>query len=396
MMPTPLPRMLHSLRTPYALALVVCLCLSAGNAYAESKAKWTFTPEKGFVDDAMAFDSTKRFAYVHTDSAEFLRIELISLDTLKKERSIEIKDANRVPQALHFVADGTRLLFIWMDSYEGKHGVMLFNTENGKLLKELKPGAPFRLIARDGKEVLLRAHEKADNKGGTKVTVSTYNPKTLRAGKVAKLTIAAGVSKSKPPLRLLYWGPGHLTMVGLQKGKYDRKKDMRLPDRALRYNLLSRKQEWALAPQDLVAWTRALNMRTNHPEQHRFLHVSDDRKTLHLVDAANTVSNLQTTGKWSLYEPKSLRQLEAATSSELYFSLTVDPVNAEAVARKKADIERMDLYVIDGSGKTKRLGQVKTNNRRFSWSVGANHFSYLEKLKGFGRGGKSVSLFPVE
>lgn len=395
-MPVPQPRTPSFLRTKTALAIPLCLCLLAANGYGESQAKWTFTPTKGFVDDAMAFDANKRFAYIHTDSAQFLRIELLSLATLKKERSIEIKDASRVPQALHFVAGGSRLIFVWMDSYEGKHGAMLFDTASGKLLKELKPGAPLRLVAKDGDERLLRADDKADNKGGSSVTVTPYDPKTLKAGRVAKLAIAAGVSKSKPPLRLLYWGRGHLTMVGLQKGTYDRKRDMRLADRAVRYNLLTKKQEWSLAPQDLVAWTRALNMRTDHPGQTRFLHVSDDLKTLHLVDAANTLSDLQTPEKWSLYEPKSLRQLESASADSLYFSLTIDPVNAEAVARKKADIERMDLYVIDANGKLKTLGQVKTNNRGFSWSVGASHYSYLEKLKGFGRGGKTVSLYATD
>ena len=71
-----------------------------------------------------------------------------------------------------------------------------------------------------------------------------------------------------------------------------------------------------------------------------------------------------------------------------------------AVARKKADVERMDLYRIDesSSAATPRvipLGRVVTGKRGFKWVVGKQHFAYLRKLKGFGRGGNALEIYPI-
>jgi len=121
--------------------------------------------------------------------------------------------------------------------------------------------------------------------------------------------------------------------------------------------------------------------------------VTDDLKGLHYVDLDNNLGSVTTPVEWKIYEPKSLEQAESWDGKTLYFSMTVDPVNPDAVRRKKADQERMDLYRLDPGPKATPLGQVLTQKRRFGWEGGRRFFSYLVKLKGFGRGGKEIRVY---
>ena len=73
--------------------------------------------------------------------------------------------------------------------------------------------------------------------------------------------------------------------------------------------------------------------------------------------------------------------------------MTVDPVNPDAVRRKKADEERMDLYRLDSGPRATPLGQVPTGKRGFGWQAGRRFFGYLVKHKGFGRGGQELRIY---
>ena len=373
-----------------ALALLVTGPVSA----APSSKLWSFAPEQGFVDDPTAFSANgELLAYIHTDAAKFLHLLVLDLRTLKPRAKIVVKDPTRVPKLLEFSPDGTRLLFGWMDSHKGAHGAMLFAVEDAKLVREVGPADTLELAALDGRPVLSLVATKTGAQGDATVSVAVYDTADLKKLRTARLSLQADQTVRNPPMRLLYWEAGHLSLVGLEKGSYDRKKDVRLPDRVVRFDLLAQKVVSSDASSDLLAWTKAANLRGDHPGQHRFLHVSEDLKTLHVVDRENTSAAVLPPVAWRLYEPKSLEQKESWEGKALFFSLTIDPVNPDAVKRQKADLERMDLYRLDPGPKAVPVGQVLTEKRRFSWAIGPKHFSYLRKLKGFGRGGKQLELY---
>ena len=61
---------MRSMNVKTSALLVAAALLLSSAAEAESKKVWTFKPDKGFVDDPMAFDAKDaHFAYVHTDMA---------------------------------------------------------------------------------------------------------------------------------------------------------------------------------------------------------------------------------------------------------------------------------------------------------------------------------------
>lgn len=394
---------LGPLRTaPIGSTLIVLLCSLAGPAAAQIIAKpikplFKVAPERGFIDDALAFDATgQRLAYIHSDSATFLDVIVLGVPSFKQELKIAVAGATKVPHRLLFSADGTRLIFIWADTRSGKQGVQLFDlTKNGKLVKEAKDASKIAVVEHGGQQLIAVATEKQDRKGNNTVNVALHRLKDLRRLKRTTLKVGADNLIARPPVRLLYWEPGMVQLVGMKKGKYDKKRDMRLPDIASRWDLIRQKELWSQEPKDLVLWNRALTFRNSHAGQYRFVHVGESQKNLYLVTRNNDLSKLKVPVKWGLYEPRSLKQHESWDGKTLYFSLTIDTVNAEAVARKKADAERADLYRVDAAGALEPLGRIFTDKRRFGFAVGGQRFAYLRKLKGFGRGGKALEIYPI-
>jgi hypothetical protein len=385
----------NAARLASSVALVVLL-LGTAAAHAESTRAWSFKPDKGFIGDPMAFDAGEtQFAYIHTDSAKFLNIIVRATSGFKKTAEIKIDNPAAIPKQLAFTQNGKRLVFVWMDGHKGTRSATLFDIAAQKAVKKIGPADHVALIPHKGQQVVTLTTTKTDKKGGNNFTVSAHRTTDFR--KVARGTtyVQADLRLRKPKVRLLYWEPGHASLVGMQKGKYDRKRDIRLPERGTRYNVLLRKVTWSEETKEVVAWTKATTMRPNNKGQLRFLQVADDLKTIHYVDRDNTLGTVKTPLKWRHYEPKSLVQVESWDGKDLHFSVTIDPVNPDAVKRKKADKERCDLYRLDPGPRVTPLGRVLTRKRTFTWAAGKRFFSYLYKLRGFGRGGKEVAIFKV-
>jgi hypothetical protein len=424
------------MRVVAAVSLLIP-CLAGSTAGGDSARVWSFKPDKGFVDDPMAFaENDARFAFIHTDAAQFLTLVLMATDGFRKEAEIKIDPPTLVPRQLAFTPDGSRLVLVWSDGGSGQQGASLYELPGGKLAKKVGPataatvtGCKNEQRAGGSAEGARRAERSDQQQCVSLVTTrtdakgnATHNVQAFRASDFKKLgagsvAVAADQTLRQPPLRLLYFEPGHLQLIGMMKGKYDKKRDIRLPERAVRWSVLTKKELWAEEPKQVLVWVKATNMRPNHAGQYRFLQVSDDLKVLQTVDAQNELGSVALPVKWGLYEPKSLEQAESWDGKTLWFSMTIDPVNAEAVRRKKADRERVDLYRLDpgprsdgrgsfaplrsdGRGsfaplKATPLGAVGTEKRKFRWTVGARHFGYLRKLKGFGRGGVQLELYKI-
>ena len=77
-------------------------------------------------------------------------------------------------------------------------------------------------------------------------------------------------------------------------------------------------------------------------------------------------------------------------------SLTIDPVNPDAVNRKKADPDDIDLYEVDRQTYAVHpLLRIAGEGRRSSWQLAGNRALLLRKGKGFDRGGVALELFDI-
>src|SRR5213075_2060307 len=77
-----------------------------------------------------------------------------------------------------------------------------------------------------------------------------------------------------------------------------------------------------------------------------------------------------------------------------WLALQVDPVNVEAVKRKKADVEYWDLYEVQGDKATRRARLYAGSQRlRFGWA--GDKLWVLDRNVGFDRGGKSLAFYTL-
>jgi hypothetical protein len=71
-------------------------------------------------------------------------------------------------------------------------------------------------------------------------------------------------------------------------------------------------------------------------------------------------------------------------------------VNPDAVSRKKADPDEIDLYEVDRQTHAARLLlHIPGEGRRSTWQIVGNRLLLLRKGKGFDRGGVALELFDV-
>jgi len=96
-----------------------------------------------------------------------------------------------------------------------------------------------------------------------------------------------------------------------------------------------------------------------------------------------------------LYDPKSLLVEEGPAPNRLTFGLAVDPLNPDAVKRRKAELPMLDLYAADASKGTVTLrGRVFTP-RPVTYRTRGDTLAVLKRFKSFARGGDELQVFDL-
>jgi len=265
---------------------------------------------------------------------------------------------------------------------------------DGKVVRSYGPATDIALTEAGGVEVVVVYDEKPSKSGGV-----TYHIVVTRAdnGKpVQKRLLAAdkeGVVKSHE-LRVGFFSQNYLTIYGKQKGAFDKAKDMRLPDRHARYDVLAGKIAASREITDLTESQRLLNVRRGYPNQSAFVRVTDDLHQLELVTAEDHAIAVALAEDFVKYDPGSLKQQLSGDEKLLLFSLTIDPVNVLAVKKKVADIDYIDFYSADtATGQAARLARLPAGKRPFAWRASTGLWAVLRKHKGFSRGGPELEVY---
>jgi hypothetical protein len=197
-------------------------------------------------------------------------------------------------------------------------------------------------------------------------------------------------------LTLLYWKNGYTQLVGKKKGEYDKLKDQRMNDGEGIYDLVGNQLLRNILIQDVIEYTKLAALRAQHHNQALFVHVTEDLKGVELVTSDDKRVPVKLAEAFHMYDSTSL-QSEIGRDGIVYFTLTIDPVNPEAVNRKKQDPEVIDLYRLDptGDGKATRLARLPKGDRRFGWHHSGGTWVVLRKHKGFGRGGGELEVYSL-
>jgi hypothetical protein len=353
------------------------------------------TADTGFVDDVLAYDN-QRLAYVIADTSTKAELHVVQLGCAKcveqkQEIVVDLSPVTLRPTSLRLV--GQRA-FVIGSTEDGNQVAAL--VELGQKVAtpvyKLGPAAHISVITRDGAP-RIAIHKSTATKTGTRHDVELValdTGKRVAAGKPFELD---NDSNKKLDLRVNHWTDGYTHAVGLKGGEWIKKENVRSPDSEATYDLISGK----------IIETKAI---ANVVEQRKRYQTLADAGQLDFVRMTWDNSAVQV---WhngasraveldqplSSYDVTTLQGVVGADGSA-WVALKIDPVNAAAVARKKADPEYLDVFKVGTDGKGVRKARIPAKNLRFRFGTFDQYFWLLERSTGFDRGGRSITVYQAQ
>ncbi len=346
------------------------------------------TGGSGFIDDAYAVrDDGKAVAYIVTDGATSATLHLAELGG----SDVTIAGAPIDATGVAWLSP-TRVLVV--RGHEGTSTAQAF-TAAGADKAKLGPFNRWAIATVDSKRAFV-TYTRTEKKGVEHALVA-YSVDTLRPIKRrtwhedAEGQIKQGASSVKP----LWWSGGFTVLAALRAGEFDKARDMRRPDRYARIDTFGGKVLAESEVQDVLAFTQVSLLRRDQPNQDVIIRYSDDRKRLLVVDGIGEYEIAPARGL-AMYDFSSLAW-QTLDDKLAAFSLTIDPVNPEAVARKKADPDEFELYLLDrATHAPRRILQLPGQGRRASWAIAGKRLVLLRKDKGFDRGGVALEAYDLD
>jgi hypothetical protein len=365
---------------------------------------------KGFIDDPLALDvESGALAVLLTDAASFARIDLIDLASGKPRKSIAVGDPQRQFERIAFAPGGRGVVLVSRDAGSGRRSAQYFDAQ-GKPARLVGPAADFGVARQDGQSYLIAWTKSPSNKGGELVQVSRHRLDGLgRVGPISSYLVSQNHDLIHPPMRAIDWQNDYTEIVGLRPGEYDKEKDIRLPDRAAVLDATTGKWKWEAVIGDVYAWAAASDLRRKMPGRSLFVRFSPDATIFDLVDFQGRRGRLQLPVALRYYDPTTLQDRQLADTG-LLFSLAIDPLHPEALARRKKDPSYLDLYWVvpdaarfqgpAGQGtlqlKIERVLRAPMDERPAAWVASGGYAAVLRKHKSFSRGGAELELFSLE
>jgi len=355
-----------------------------------------FSASAGFVDDPIATDDT-RIAYVIADASTKAELHVVTVGGA--ESVVDIASVTLHPIALRLVgprafvvgqlADGSQIAALVEIAAVGKKPA-------GTVVYKLGPAKDITVITRDGKP-RVAVHRMTDTGKGTRHEVeldALDTGKRISAGR--PLELDASDSDKKLELKVNHWSDGYTLAHGTKGGEWDKKEDQRTPDVEATYDLVTGKFTAQKKIEDLFEQRKRFQALAEAHDKLDFLRMSWDNANVQIWhDGKPTTVALDE--PITNYDPKSLQGVVQPDGSA-WIALKMDPVNPDAVARKKADAEYLDIFRAGADGKAVRKARVLGPGTRFWFGVmgTGDRFWLLERSNGFERGGRTVTVYQVK
>lgn len=369
-----------------------------------------FATAVGFIDDPVASDAG-HVVYVVADSASRAEAHVVTVAG-GSDQVVDLAPITLHPVALTLL--GTKLFVVGADDNGAEVGGLIElspappkaarhrPTEPGPPLVMPAPAIVYRVgpathvtvITRDGKPrvALHRTVPIKGAKGGTRHEVELLALETgKRVGKPHALELDGNGDSKALELHVNHWADGMTRALGIKAGEWDRKADMRLPDGEATFDLITGAVVDRQPIGDLFEQRRRFGVLADAGGRLDFVAMAWDLSGLQLWRHGRP-QPITLDQPLAGYDLKSLQGVVAADGSA-WLALKIDPVNAAAVERKKADVEYLDLFHVDASGAATRKGRVLAAGIRHRLLVLGGQPWLVERNAGFDRGGRSLTQY---
>ena len=357
---------------------------------------------EGYFDDVLALDATgKRLAALRTDGATFAKLDLIDVATAKVMTSFDLPSKTLLPDRLELLPEGKGVVLVAREQPDDLAPLFAFHFDpTGKVTAKVGPAVAFGRPPADGTPragLLIAFDRKLGTRGAEATyTVTPYDVETLAPVGKPRLykTDVAGELKT-PAVRLIGFFEGWSRILAERPGAYDKAQDMRAPPRMVVVDALSGKVTNEAEIDNIEGWAVTALLRREHPGRSMFVELNRDASGVDVVDAMGKKQPAALTVPFRFYDPKTLRVEEGPAPGALTFGIEVDPLNPDAIRRKKADLPMLDVYTADvDHGTVKLRGRVFTP-RPVSWTTAADKLVVLKRFKSFSRGGDELQIYDL-
>jgi len=352
------------------------------------------TTPTGFIDDAITTDGD-RVAYVVSDSSAKSELHVYVVST-KVEQVVDLAPITLHPLAITLIAQRA---FVVGETADGKQVAAMVDLVDrskqkpaGTVLFKVAPATHITMLP--GK---IAVHRVTSTATATKHEVEILAVETGRRISVRSLELATpGNVEKKLDLRVNHWSEGWTKAHGIKGGEWDRKENQRSPDTEATYDLTAGKLVDRKKIDDLFEQRKRFQALVDGAGKLDFVRVNWDNASLQAWRGGK-LAKLELDQPLTTYDIKSLQGF--VTPDAVWLAAKVDPVNAEAVARKKADAEYLDIFIARASpadGKASRKARVLAHGVRHKFGImGPDRFYLVERNQTMERGGKSLTIYKL-
>jgi len=353
------------------------------------EAKGAFAPERGFLDDVVA-TADGRLGVVVTDGAGLVELQVISTADGGELTHFDVAAIAPAVRRFYLLGDD---VFVVADNDDGAPVAGALLGADGKVKKAHKAATDLFVRPFAGQDAVIAYTLDPKAKGGTLHQVEAFD--LLKAKKLTKkpgrMLIGKDGRDAKLDFRPAYFIDGMTVAVGTHGGVWRKKEDQRSPDTAAAWDLLAGKFVRDEPITDLLGRAHQLEVMTEH-RLGLFARMKEDNSTIE-VWRDGVAKELTLDQPLDTYVAASLAY--ATKGDTLWVSLMVDPVNAPAVARKKADPEYLDLFEVTGDRAVRRA-RIYAPKKKLRWGWAGDRLWVMEKNVGFDRGSKLLTLYALE
>lgn len=365
----------------------------------------TISPAEGFVDDPFTFDSAgSRLLYVNSNNDN--QAHLVVVDALQNTRlrKVDIASFSKKPSRVEFVLDGEHFL-VWGEAdTEGRKTVGLVNAR-GKVTRTFGPAIDIVSTNYQGIEAVVvydvqdikKRKRGGDAQPSIRHSVGIYSvAKGKLLGKKSNLDLNGENESPDLNFRFKYWTENYTVAVGIKGGEWDRKEGQQSPDVEGWYSMPNRVFSKRLAIPNLIEHRTRLARLIKHSGKSPTVIIKHNLSGMEYVDKG-VFSQVQLAEPFHHYDAQSL-VTQVSGGGSVFFTMTIDPVNPDAAAARKAVKPWTDLYEYKPGDKkaVRRARMLGVGRRKHTWRASHDYWAVVPQHVGFERGGTSILLYKLD
>jgi len=340
-----------------------------------------YTAPSGFIDDPVAADDD-RIAYVIADAATKAELHVAALSR-QDEIVLDLAPITLHPVQLAFV--GPRVFVVGANE-DGTVSAALVDPKAKKpVVYKIGPAANITVL-----KDRVAVHRVAPAGKNTRHDVELLAIDSGRRVAAHGIELDPSGMDEKLEFRVNNWSDGYTRAYGIKGGTWDKKEDQKMPDAEGTLDVLAGKVIETHPIKDLFEQHKRFAVLADQKERVDFARADRGELTLWKGGVAAPVTLDQ---PFTNYDPASLQY--QITPDGAWIALKVDPVNPDAVARKKADPEYVDIFKAGSDGKATRKVRVLATGTTMKLGLTRSGIWLLERSPGFDRGGKSLTLYTI-